>query len=71
MLAVPEVCMSSGSACTSAEPTASHVLHSIGLNEDQARSSLRFGLGRFNTQEEIDLAAEQICAAYDELKGLA
>lgn len=60
MLAAPDLAVSSGSACTSAEPGASHVLRQIGLSEEQARSSLRFGLGRFNTAEEVEQAAQWI-----------
>ncbi|MCA9181120.1 MAG: cysteine desulfurase, partial [Planctomycetales bacterium] len=53
MLALPDLAASSGSACTSANPSPSHVLQAIGLSEEEARSSLRFGIGRFNTQTEI------------------
>ncbi len=58
MLLCDELCMSSGSACTSAEPLPSHVLQSIGLSADQARCSIRFGVGRFTTEHEIDRATE-------------
>lgn len=67
MLKIPSLAVSSGSACTSAEPHPSHVLTGIGLSEDQARCSLRFGIGRFNTESEIDLASELIISAYREL----
>ena len=67
MLKVPSLAVSSGSACTSAEPAPSHVLIGIGLSQDQARSSLRFGIGRFNTETEIDQAADRIVSAYAEL----
>ena len=70
MLACPDLAVSSGSACTSANPSPSHVLLSMGLSEDQARSSLRFGVGRFNTQSEIDQAADWIIAAAQKLKRL-
>lgn len=49
-----EVAVSSGSACTSADPEPSYVLRALGVPEDLARASLRFGLGRFNTVEEVD-----------------
>ena len=62
MLNVPDVAVSTGSACTSSNPEPSHVLRALGLDVDQVRSSLRFGLGRFNTTEEIDFAAEAIGA---------
>lgn len=50
----PEVAVSSGSACTSATPEPSHVLRAMGVPERLAHSSIRFGLGRFNTIEEVD-----------------
>lgn len=67
MLRTPLLAVSSGSACTSAEPHPSHVLLAIGRSEDQARSSIRFGLGRFNTQEEVDQAADWLIQAYRDL----
>jgi cysteine desulfurase len=67
MLQIPELAVSSGSACTSAEPHPSHVLLGIGLSEDQARASLRFGLGRFNTEEEIRQTAAWIGLAHTKL----
>lgn len=71
MLAVPELAVSSGSACTSAEPHPSHVLLGIGLSVDQARSSLRFGLGRFTTEDEIRLAADWLGKAHAKLASFA
>jgi cysteine desulfurase len=70
MLAVPELCVSSGSACTSAEPHPSHVLLSLGLDEGRVRSSLRFGIGRFNSPGEIDLAVQLLAQGYRKLVGL-
>lgn len=60
--------VSSGAACSSAAAEPSHVLQAIGLTPDQARSSLRFGLGRFNTPEHIPQAVEQIVQAVNQLK---
>ncbi len=65
-----ELCASSGSACTSATPHPSHVLTGIGLAEDQARCSLRFGIGRFNTLQEVETAVSLLSAAYQELRRL-
>lgn len=70
MLECPELAVSSGSACTSAEPKPSHVLNALGLAEDLARSSLRFGIGRFNTASEIDQATDWLVTASKKLKRL-
>ncbi|MBU6172533.1 MAG: aminotransferase class V-fold PLP-dependent enzyme, partial [Planctomycetes bacterium] len=67
MLEAPALAVSSGSACTSANPEASHVLLNIGRNEDEARGSIRFGIGRFNTEIEIDHASEMLIKAYRKL----
>ena len=55
-----EVALSSGAACASATPEPSHVLSALGLSEDLVRSALRFGIGRFNTSEEIDRVADHV-----------
>ena len=70
MLEMPSVAMSSGSACTSADPRPSHVLEAIGLSVEESRSSLRFGIGRTNTEQEIDRAAEMLIAAVHKLRKL-
>ena len=70
MSATPEVAFSSGSACSSVEAKPSHVLTGIGVDESQARRSVRFGVGRFNTQSEIDHAAGQLIASYQQVSKL-
>jgi cysteine desulfurase len=62
--------VSSGSACSSEQPRPSHVLLALGLDEDQARSSLRFGLSRFTTEEEIDSAARLVVDGAARLRSL-
>jgi cysteine desulfurase len=68
MMAMRDVAVSSGSACSAADPEPSHVLRAMGLSEDLARSSLRFGLGRFTTEAEIAFAAEAVASAVERLR---
>ena len=68
MMAMRDIAVSSGSACSSAEPEPSHVLLAMGLDEDMARASLRFGLGRFTTTDEIDFAVNTVAAAVERLR---
>ena len=63
MMDVREIAVSAGSACTSATPEPSHVLRGIGLSPEEATVSIRFGLGRFTTEEEVDAAAERVARA--------
>jgi cysteine desulfurase len=67
-LARDDLAVSSGSACSSEQPRPSHVLLALGLDEDQARASLRFGLSRFTTAEEVDTAAARIAAGVARLR---
>lgn len=71
MLAMGNLAVSSGSACTSANPEPSHVLRAIGLSDDATRSSLRFGLGRFNSDADIDFAIAEVGSAVEKLRRLA
>ncbi len=71
MMAMRDVAVSSGAACTSAQPEPSHVLQAIGLDESLARASLRFGLGRFTTAGEIDFAIEVVAGAVERLRAPA
>lgn len=62
-----ELAISTGSACTSGAPEPSHVLLATGLSRDEAHSTIRIGVGRFNTEEEMDRAAESIAGAFERL----
>ncbi len=63
LIALKDVAISSGSACSSATPEPSHVLLALGGGAERASSALRFGIGRGNTEEEIDWVAEQVIAS--------
>jgi cysteine desulfurase len=71
MMAIKDVAVSSGSACTSASLEPSYVLRSMGLDEELAHSSIRFGLGRFNTEEEVDYVAELVIGKVKKLRELS
>ena len=71
LMGLDDVAVSSGSACTTAEPEPSHVLRALGLPEDLAHASLRFGLGRFNTEEEVDYVIEKVSAVVNRLREMS
>jgi len=71
LAALPELALSTGSACTSAKREASHVLRALGADEARALSALRFGIGRGNSEDEIDRAAELVIAATRRLRALS
>jgi cysteine desulfurase len=70
LMNTPEVALSSGSACTSANPEPSHVLRNLGLSDDVVRSSVRFGLGRFNTAEQVEYVIGRIAESVTKLRKL-
>lgn len=63
------ICVSTSSACNSGKSEPSHVLIALGLNEQQAKSAIRISYGRFNTVDEAEIVATEICDAYDKIKG--
>ncbi len=71
LMGLDDVAVSSGSACTTDVPEPSHVLRALGVREKLAHSSLRFGLGRFTTEEEIDYAMERVTGVVNRLRQLS
>ncbi len=71
LMGINDVAVSSGSACTSATLEPSYVLKALGAGDDLAHSSIRFGLGRFNTEEEVDYVAEKVISVVRKLRELS
>ena len=71
MMSIKDVAVSSGSACTSASLEPSYVLRALGVGEELAHSSIRFGLGRFTTDEEVDYVAELVVKKVQKLRELS
>lgn len=68
LMSVPEFALSTGSACSSANPEPSHVLKALGLSEERILSAIRIGIGRFNTDEEIDYTARRLTESARKLR---
>ena len=71
LMGISDVAISNGSACTSATIEPSHVLKALGVSDELAHSSIRFGLGRFNTEEEVDYAAVRVVDTVKRLRELS
>jgi cysteine desulfurase len=71
IMAIKDLAVSSGSACTSASLEPSYVLHSLGVSEELSHTSIRFGIGRFTTEEEIDFAIKTVNAKIEKLRSLS
>jgi cysteine desulfurase len=71
LMGINDIAVSSGSACTSATLEPSYVLKALGVGEDLAHTSIRFGLGRFNTEEEVDYVTEKMVQVVTKLRELS
>jgi cysteine desulfurase len=71
LMGINDVAVSSGSACTSATLEPSYVIRALGTNEELAHSSIRFGLGRFNTEEEVDFVTQRVVKEVERLREMS
>lgn len=71
MMGIKNLCLSSGSACTSASLEPSYVLYALGVEDEMAHTSLRIGIGRFTTEEELEIAANSIISSVNRLREMS
>ena len=71
IMGIPDIAVSSGSACTSASLEPSYVLKAHGLNDELAHSSMRFSMGRNNTEQEVDFVVDKVCAEVERLREMS
>ncbi len=71
LMGISDIAVSSGSACTSATLEPSYVIRALGTSEELAHSSIRFGLGRFNTEEEVDFVADRVVKEVKRLREMS
>jgi cysteine desulfurase len=71
MMGMPEVCVSSGSACTSKSLESSYVLKAIDIKDDLAHSSIRFGIGRFTTLDDVEYVVEKLINVINRLRSMS
>ncbi|MBV9624928.1 MAG: IscS subfamily cysteine desulfurase [Acidobacteria bacterium] len=71
LMGIPEIALSSGAACNATSPEPSYVLRALGIGDDLAQSSIRFGLGRFNTEAEVDYVAGRVIETVARMRQLS
>lgn len=71
MMSIKDIAVSSGSACSTAQPQPSHVLKALGISEDRRHSAIRFGLGRFNTEDEVDYVIDRVVENVKSIRNLS
>ena len=71
LMALKEIALSSGSACTSASLEPSYVLRALGADDETAHSSIRFGIGRFTTSEEIEFTIDRVVKHVEKLREMS